>query len=53
MKASGKIEFIELSEKQREDWRRALLPVHKEMESRVGKELVDAMHKEAEALGVK
>jgi len=51
IKASGKTEIIQLDDKQRAAWRRALLPVHKEMEGRVGKDLIDAIHKEAAALG--
>jgi C4-dicarboxylate-binding protein DctP len=51
MKASGRIEFIELTDVQKAAWRRALLPVQKQMESRVGKDLIDAIHKESAALG--
>ena len=51
IKASGKTEIIALSDKQRQAWQRAMLPVHQEMESRVGKELIDAIRKEAQALG--
>ena len=51
IKASGKTEIITLDDKQRAAWRRALLPVHKEMEGRVGKDLIDAIHKEGAALG--
>ncbi|MGA2550957.1 MAG: TRAP transporter substrate-binding protein [Burkholderiaceae bacterium] len=51
MKATKKIEFIELTPTEKAAWRRALLPVQTEMESRVGKDLIDAIHKEAAALG--
>ena len=33
--------------------RRTLSPVHKEMEGRIGKTLIDAVYKEAAALGYK
>jgi C4-dicarboxylate-binding protein DctP len=51
MKAYGKIEFIELTPAEKAAWRHALLPVQTEMESRVGKDLIDAIHKEAATLG--
>jgi C4-dicarboxylate-binding protein DctP len=51
MKASKKIEFIELTPVEKAAWRRALLPVQTEMEPRVGKALVDAIRKEAAAIG--
>ena len=53
MKASGKIEFITLTEAQKAEWRKAMLPVYKDMESRVGKDLIDSIRKEAAALGYK
>lgn len=53
MKASKKIEFIELTPEQKAAWRKALLPVQTEMESRVGKGLIDAIHKEAATIGEK
>jgi C4-dicarboxylate-binding protein DctP len=51
MKATQKIEFIELTPTEKAAWRRALLPVQSEMESRVGKDLIDAIHKEAQTIG--
>jgi len=51
MKIVGKTEFHDLQPAEREAWRRALLPVHKEMESRVGKELILAIEKEAAKFG--
>jgi C4-dicarboxylate-binding protein DctP len=51
MKATQKIEFIELTPTEKVAWRRALLPVQSEMESRVGKDLIDAIHKEAQTIG--
>jgi C4-dicarboxylate-binding protein DctP len=53
MKASGKTEFYALTAAERDLWVKALLPVHKDMEARVGKELMQAIYKEAEKLGFK
>lgn len=53
MKASGKTEFYELSKEEREIWRKVLLPVHEDMASRVGKDLLNAFYKEAEKAGFK
>ncbi len=53
VRKSGKSEVYELSADEREVWRKALMPVHKEMESRVGKELIQAIYKEGSALGHK
>lgn len=47
IKASGKTTIYELSAAEREAWRKAMLPVHKEMEGRVGKDLIEAFYKEA------
>ena len=53
VRASGKSEVYDLSVDEREVWRRALMPVHKEMGSRVGKELIQAIYKEGIAVGHK
>ena len=53
IKASGKTKIYTLSEDEKAEWRRALLPVHKSMASRVGQDLIDAIYKESEAAGVK
>lgn len=53
VKASGKTEVYALSIDERETWRKALRPVHKEMESRIDKALIEAIHKEGAALGYK
>ncbi len=45
MKASGKTEFYELTPAEREAWRKALLPVHEEMASRVGKGMIEDFYK--------
>ncbi len=44
MKKSGKTEFHELSAEERQAWIDALKPVHKEMQSRVGKELLQSIY---------
>jgi C4-dicarboxylate-binding protein DctP len=51
MKASGKTTFIELTPAQKEAWRKALLPVHQDMASRIGKDLVNELEKEVKAAG--
>ncbi|HYD66286.1 TRAP transporter substrate-binding protein [Azospirillum sp.] len=51
IKASGKTEIITLTPEEKKAMRTALLTVHKEMESRVGKELMDAINKESSAAG--
>lgn len=47
IRKTGKTTIYALSEKEREAWRQALIPVHKEMESRIGKDLIAAVYKEA------
>jgi C4-dicarboxylate-binding protein DctP len=47
IKAAGTTEFIELTPEERAQWRKGLLRVHDEMAARVGKDLIDAIHKEA------
>ncbi len=47
IKAAGTTQFIELTPDERAQWRKGLLRVHEEMASRVGKDLIDAIHKEA------
>jgi C4-dicarboxylate-binding protein DctP len=46
VKATGKTEVLALSKDERRVWKRALLKVHKEMESRVGPEIIQAVYKE-------
>jgi C4-dicarboxylate-binding protein DctP len=48
MKASGKTTFYDLTAAEKAAWKKALLPVHQEMESRVGKELLQAFYAEGE-----
>jgi C4-dicarboxylate-binding protein DctP len=53
MKASGRIEIVTLNDKEMEAWRKALAPLQKEMASRVGVEVIEAIQKEAAAQGYK
>ncbi len=46
VRASGKTEILTLSKAERAPWKRALVKVHKEMESRVGSEILQAVYKE-------
>lgn len=50
---SGKTKVTRLTDAQRKAWMQALAPVTKEAEARVGPEIIKAIQKEAEALGVK
>ncbi|MGO9547667.1 MAG: TRAP transporter substrate-binding protein [Rhodomicrobium sp.] len=45
MKKSGKTQFHELTASERKSWVDALKPVHKEMESRIGRELLQKIYK--------
>ncbi|AKZ65436.1 C4-dicarboxylate ABC transporter [Herbaspirillum hiltneri N3] len=53
IKASGKTKVYYLTDAEKAEWRKALLPVHKSMESRVGKELIQEIYKETANLGAK
>ncbi|QGZ39604.1 C4-dicarboxylate-binding protein DctP [Pseudoduganella flava] len=46
MKKSGKTQFITLNAQQQAEWKKALQPVHKQMESRIGADLINAISKE-------
>lgn len=46
VKAAKTTEIIMLTDEQKKAWKKALSPVHKEVEERIGKELIDAIHKE-------
>lgn len=46
MKAAGTTEFITLGPEERRAWIEALKPVHAEMAGRLGKDLVEAIHRE-------
>jgi C4-dicarboxylate-binding protein DctP len=49
IKAAGTTEIVTLTADERTALREALLPVHKEMEKRIGKQLIEAFHAEAKA----
>ncbi|MFC7517261.1 TRAP transporter substrate-binding protein [Herbaspirillum sp. GCM10030257] len=53
VKKSGKTEIYVLNDNERAEWRKVLLPVQKDMEGRIGKDLIGAVNKEAAALGIK
>ena len=53
IKASGKIEVYALTKPESDAWRKAMLPVHKTMEKRIGAEWIQEISKEASALGYK
>ncbi|MBK4733166.1 TRAP transporter substrate-binding protein [Noviherbaspirillum pedocola] len=53
IKKSGKTKVYVLTDAEKAEWRKALLPVRKEVEGRVGKEVLDAVDKESAAAGVK
>jgi C4-dicarboxylate-binding protein DctP len=53
VKKSGKTTVYVPTEKEKAEWRKALLPVQKQMESRIGKDLIANVNKEAVKLGIK
>jgi C4-dicarboxylate-binding protein DctP len=50
---TGKTTVYRLTDAEKAEWRKALLPVQQQMASRIGKELIDAVNKESAALGQK
>jgi len=46
VKKSGKTQFITLTPEEKKAWKKALVKVHQENESRVGKELIQSIYKE-------
>jgi C4-dicarboxylate-binding protein DctP len=46
VKATGKTEIITLAPEAKAAWKKALVPVHKEVEGRVGKDIIDSVYKE-------
>ena len=46
VKKSGKTTFITLTPEEKKAWKRALVKVHKDSESRVGKDLIQSIYKE-------
>ncbi|MFZ6643062.1 TRAP transporter substrate-binding protein [Undibacterium sp. TC4M20W] len=53
VKKSGKTTVYVLTDKEKAEWRKALLPVQKEMEGRIGKDLIANVNKEGVKLGFK
>jgi C4-dicarboxylate-binding protein DctP len=53
VKATGKTEVYNLTDAETAAWKKALLPVQNEAKARIGKDIVEAVQKEAAALGVK
>jgi C4-dicarboxylate-binding protein DctP len=53
VRKSGKTQIYVLNDKEKAEWRKALLPVQTSMASRVGAELIKAVNKESAALGFK
>ncbi|HEY0490117.1 MAG TPA: TRAP transporter substrate-binding protein [Telluria sp.] len=47
IRRAGKTVVYSLSPQEQAAWRKALLPVHKQMESRIGKDLINAIAREA------
>ena len=47
IKASGKVTLYTLTPAEANEWKKTLMPVHKEMESRVGKDTIAAVYKAA------
>jgi len=46
VKATGKTEIVPLTPDAKAAWKKALLPVHREMESRIGKDIIDQVYKQ-------
>jgi C4-dicarboxylate-binding protein DctP len=46
VKKSGKTQIITLSADEKAAWKKALVQVHREQESRIGKDLIQAVYKE-------
>ena len=53
IKAANRAQVYDLTDAEKAAWRAALLPVHKQMESRIGKDVIDAIYREYAAAGVK
>ncbi|NMM38133.1 MAG: TRAP transporter substrate-binding protein [Glaciimonas sp.] len=53
VRASGKTTVYDLNGKEQVEWRKALAPVQKQMESRIGKDLISSINKESAALLLK
>ncbi len=53
VRKSGKTTIYVLTPQQKAEWRAALMPVHKQMEGRIGRDIIQAVYKESAALGFK
>ena len=53
IKKAGKTKIYVLNEQEKAEWRKALAPVQKEMESRIGKDLIAEVNKETRTLAGK
>ncbi len=51
MKKSGKTQFITLTDAQKADWKKAMSPVYKDSEARVGKALIEEFEKATQGTG--
>jgi C4-dicarboxylate-binding protein DctP len=51
IRAAGTMQIVPITEEEKNTLRETLLPVHKEMEKRIGKEWIDAFYAEAKAAG--
>jgi C4-dicarboxylate-binding protein DctP len=49
VRKAGKTTIYEPNAKEQAEWRKALLPVHKQMESRIGKDLIQSIYKQTAA----
>ena len=46
MRKSGKTQVLTLTPDEKAAWKKALVPVHKELEGRIGKDLIQSVYKE-------
>ena len=53
VRKSGKTNVYNLTDQEKAEWRKALLPVQKQMEDRIGKDLITSINQESAKLGYK
>src|SRR5450432_291468 len=46
VRKTGKTEIIALTPEARMAWKKALIPVHREMESRIGKDIIEGVYRD-------
>ncbi|HBA89327.1 MAG TPA: C4-dicarboxylate ABC transporter [Geobacter sp.] len=46
VKKTGKTQVIDLTPEQKKSWKKAMLPAHKKMEDKIGKDLINAVYRE-------